>query len=223
MLQQALLRGGGGQGGFQCQSVGVFLLEAVRRGGGQLRHGDLLRRQARGLAQLRQSRLPAQLGAQAFPGGVDGDALLPEAPAYLDEAVVPEVPADLPGDLGYGVGGKLGAVVRVKAPDRLEKPQTAQLVQVVRLHALAEVPADYRPDEAAVLLQHLRRGGLVPLLGQGQEIQGAGGHWAGRRGWMRRRMVTRVPFPSWDRTARRSMKLSMIVKPMPLRSSPPVV
>ena len=42
-------------------------------------------------------------------------------------------------------------------------------------------------------------------------------------GEIRRFIVTTVPFPGLERTLSASMKLSMIVKPMPLRSSPPVV
>mgnify|MGYP002508405841 CR=1 FL=1 len=42
-------------------------------------------------------------------------------------------------------------------------------------------------------------------------VQRPGGHCL-RRGWMRRRMVTRVPRPSWDRTVRESIKLSMMVR-----------
>ena len=40
---------------------------------------------------------------------------------------------------------------------------------------------------------------------------------------MRRRRVTVVPFPGADFTLRASIKLSMMVKPMPERSSFPVV
>ena len=40
---------------------------------------------------------------------------------------------------------------------------------------------------------------------------------------MARRMVTVVPFPGVERTRRVSIKLSMMVNPMPARSSPPVV
>ena len=40
---------------------------------------------------------------------------------------------------------------------------------------------------------------------------------------MRLRMDTVVPFPGADFTVSRSIKLSMMVKPMPLRSWPPVV
>ena len=36
-------------------------------------------------------------------------------------------------------------------------------------------------------------------------------------------MSTVVPRPGFERTVSLSMKLSIIVKPMPLRSSPPVV
>jgi len=40
---------------------------------------------------------------------------------------------------------------------------------------------------------------------------------------MRRRMVTVVPFPGVERTRSVSIKLSMMVNPMPERSSFPVV
>ena len=43
------------------------------------------------------------------------------------------------------------------------------------------------------------------------------------RRWSFRRMVTVVPRPGMERTRSLSMKPSMMVKAMPLRSSPPVV
>ena len=43
------------------------------------------------------------------------------------------------------------------------------------------------------------------------------------RGEIRFRMVTWVPFPGVERTFTTSMKLSMMVKPIPERSSLPVV
>src|SRR5699024_10291268 len=170
-----------------------------------------------------EGRFPAQLAPQPLPGGVDPQALLPDAPANLHRPAVPEIAADLPGDLGYGVGGELGAVGQVEAPHGLEKPQASQLVEVIRLHAAAIVAAHDRPDQAAVLPQNLLCGRLVPIPGQGQQVQGVGGHRPAGLGSTRRRMVTRVPLPGAERTVTLSMKDSIMVKPMPLRSSPPVV
>ena len=48
-------------------------------------------------------------------------------------------------------------------------------------------------------------------------------HRTASRGAIRLRICTVVPFPGTDRTTNRSVKLSIIVKPMPLRSLPPVV
>ena len=48
-FQHLLLRHRAGQGGFQRQAVGVLLVQTVRRRGGQLGGGNLLRRQAGGL------------------------------------------------------------------------------------------------------------------------------------------------------------------------------
>lgn len=39
--------------------------------------------------------------------------------ADLHHPVIPEETTDFSGDLGHGIGGKLGAIVRVKAPHRL--------------------------------------------------------------------------------------------------------
>src|SRR5699024_4174274 len=102
--------------------------------------------------------------------------------------------------------------------------QAAQLIEILRLGAPAVVALHHRPDEAAVCLQGPGRRLPVPPAGQLQEVQGVGGHYlpAGR-GRILRRMVTRVPLPSAERTVSLSIKLSMMVKPMPLRSSPPVV
>ena len=61
----------------------------------------------------------------------------------------------------------------------------------------------------------------VPSLGAPEQVARLLGDHARRR--MRRHIVTVVPRPGTDLTRSVSMKLSMIVKPMPLRSSPPVV
>ena len=68
------------------------------------------------------------------------------------------------------------------------------------------------PKIAGEIRRYLRDNGLIKV---GRSLR--------EQSIRRRRMVTRVPFPSWERTVRRSMKLSMMVKPMPLRSGPPVV
>ena len=89
------------------------------------------------------------------------DSLHP--PAHLHRPVIPQEPPDLPGDLGYSIGGELGAEGGVVPPHRLQKSQAAQLIQVVRLHAAAVVAAHNGPDQPVVLLQHLLTGPLIPL------------------------------------------------------------
>ena len=84
--------------------------------------GDFLWSQASAPRKLPQGGLPPQFGTQRRPGVSHQCALLLEGAADLHRAVIPEKAADLPGNLGYGVSGKLGAEVRVIALHRLEKP-----------------------------------------------------------------------------------------------------
>ena len=128
---------------------------------------------------------------------------------------------DLARDLWDGVCRKARAVLLVKALHGLQKADTAELVQVVRLDAAAEKPPRHAPDQAGVFRDHLLCRCGVPSLGAPEQVARLLGDHARRR--MRRHIVTVVPRPGTDLTRSVSMKLSMIVKPMPLRSSPPVV
>ena len=85
----------------------------------------------------------------------------------------------------------------------------------------AEEAARNAPDEPVVLLHELCAGQVVPRLRRPD--QGILLRLHQRRFRICRFMVTVVPFPGFERTDSLSMKLSMIVKPMPLRSSPPVL
>ena len=158
---------------------------------------------------------------QPLPGRPQGLALFPDGAAHLDGAVIPEETPDLTRDLRHGVGGELRTVVQIKPLHCLDEADAPQLIQVVRLHAAAVVALDDGPDQAAVFRQHLLAGLVVAALRPLQQ----GKHLAHRlmRAEILRRMVTVVPRPGVDLTVRRSMKLSMMVKPIPLRSSPPVV
>ena len=187
--------------------------------------GDLLRLQSGLLRQLGEGGLPAQAGGQALPGGADGPRPLLQSPAHLHRPVVPEEAADLPGNLGHGVGGELAAEGGVKAPHRLQKSQAPELVQILRVGSPAVVAADDAPDQSGVLLDQPGTGVVVPpagLLQQGGGIRYAHTGAPIRRETLRRR-VTTVPLPGVERTFTASIKLSIMVKPMPLRSSVPVV
>ena len=224
-LHDALLHAIVPQDALQGEAVPRLALEGGHRQAGLLRGGDLLRLQAGLGGQLGQGGLPAQGGGQPLPGRAYRSRPLLQAPAHLHRPVVPEEAADLPGDLGHGVGGELAAEGGVKAPHRLEKAQAAQLVQVLRLRPPAVIAAHHAPDEPRVLLHQPGAGLVVPpagLLQQAGDVRHAHTTVPARRESFRRR-VTTVPFPGLERTFTASMKLSMMVKPMPLRWASPVV
>ena len=108
---------------------------------------------------------------------------------------------------------------------RLQKSQAPELVQILRVGSPAVVAADDAPDQSGVLLDQPGTGVVVPpagLLQQGGCIRYAHTGAPIRRETLRRR-VTTVPLPGVERTFTASIKLSIMVKPMPLRSSVPVV
>ena len=102
-----------------------------------------------------------------------------------------------------------------------QKAKAAKLIQIVRLHAPAIVAAYHTPDQP-VIFQHCLLAGIpIPLLSSPQQFQRSAHRFT--RGAIRFFITTVVPRPAVERTVRLSMKLSIMVKPMPLRSSPPVV
>ena len=198
-----------------------LLLERLGRRGGGLRHGDLLRLEPGFRSELGDGRLAVQALFERAARLLDARGLLPERAADLDGAVVAQEAADLPRDLRHGIGGKLRAVILVEIAHGLEKAEAAELKQIVRLDAPAEIAPRDRPDEAGVLAHHGVHGVRVPVPRGAQARKALGVHQP--RPVMRRRIVTVVPRPGAERTRSLSVKPSMIVKPMPLRSSPPVV
>ena len=121
----------------------------------------------------------------------------------------------------HSIRRKARSELFVKALHGLEKADAAELIQIIRLNAAAEKAPRHAPDEAGVFLDHLLRRLYVTRLRAPQQRTRLFGDHARRR--MRRHIVTVVPRPGTDLTRSVSMKLSMMVKPMPLRSSPPVV
>lgn len=74
-------------------------LQGLRRAGGCLGYGDVLRLQGRGLAQLCQRWLAAERAGQPLTRGADEGGAFLQAAADLDGAVVPQKAADLARDL----------------------------------------------------------------------------------------------------------------------------
>ena len=201
--------------------LAVFPLQGFRRTGGRLRGRDLLRLEPGLGGELRERRLTAERLLKAGARRADALRALLHAAADLDRTVIAQKAPDLPCDLRHGIRGKARAELFVKALHGLEKADAAELVQVVRLDAAAKKAPRHAPDESGVFLDHpLRRLHVTRLRAPQQRTRLFGNH-ARRR--MRRHIVTVVPRPGTDLTRSVSMKLSMMVKPIPLRSSPPVV
>jgi hypothetical protein len=139
--------------------------------------------------------------AQSFTCIKQGLALFPEAAAHLDGAVIPEKTADLTGNFGDGVGGKLRSICEVKSLYSLDKTNTSQLVEVVCIHAAAAVSLDDAPDKPHIFRQHLLTGVIVTILRPIQQRQQLAHRFAGTREAIRLRMVTVVPLPGADFTA----------------------
>ena len=199
----------------------ALLLQGLRGTGGCLSGSDLLWLEPGIGRELGERRLTAERLLQARARRADRLRTLLDAAADLDRAIIAQKAPDLSRNLRDGVCRKAGAVLLVKALHSLQETDTAELIQIVRLDAAAEKPPRHAPDQAGVFRDHLlcRRG--VPRLGAPEQVARLLGDHARRR--MRRHIVTVVPRPGTDLTRRGSIKLSMIVKPMPLRSSPPVV
>ena len=121
------------------------------------------------------------------------------------------------------MGGKAGAVAEVEPLHRLQKTQASQLVEILRIHSSAAIPLHYAPDETVIGDHSLLAGLPVSLLGRPQQFQPRAHFAAGRRRESFFFITTVVPRPGTERTVTASMKLSIMVKPMPLRSAPPVV
>ena len=201
--------------------LAVFPLQGFRRAGGRLRGRDLLRLESGLGGELRERRLAAERLLKAGARRADALRAFLHAAADLDRTIIAQKAPDLPCDLRDCICGKARAELFVKALHGLEKADAAELVQVVGLNAAAEKAPRHAPDESGVFLDHpLRRLHVTRLRAPQQRTRLFGDH-ARRR--MRRHIVTVVPRPGTDLTRSVSMKLSMMVKPIPLRSSPPVV
>src|SRR5699024_5250392 len=110
---------------------------------------------------------------------------------------------------------------RVEPAHRLDKAHARELVQIVRLRTPSVVPPRDRPDQPAVLLDQLR---FRAAVARGRPLeQGAHITRHPSRSLSTLSMVTIVPLPGVERTRSLSVKLSMMVNPMPLRVSSPVV
>ena len=104
------------------------------------------------------------------------------------------------------------------------KAEAAKLKQVVRVCTSAEKAPRYAPDKAGVAVYKSFAGFFVSAFGLYKQLfRYIFRHFLPALTEILRRMVTVVPRPGFERTRRLSIKLSIMVKPIPLRSSPPVV
>ena len=149
--------------------------------------------------------------------------LLLYAAAHLYHAVVAEKTPYLAGYLRHGVGGEFCAEALIIAVDGLEKADTAELIEILRVDAASEKPPRHAPDKAGVFLHQSPGNVSVAALRRAYGRDQLLAHLTLTLVRIQRCMVTVVPFPGVERTRSLSMKLPMMVKPMPLRSSPPVV
>ena len=146
----------------------------------------------------------------------------------MHRAVIAQHAANLPQNQRHGVGGKFHFVFRIKSIDRLDQPHAAPLKQIVVFRAAIAKPPQ-RVMHQRQIFMHQR----VPRI----RISRAGAQQKRPRAFVIYRAQARcarsmprtsscfssrtvVPLPTSDLTSTPSIKLSITVKPMPLRSSP---
>ena len=147
--------------------------------------------------------------------------LLPDAAADAQRPVVPEVAPHLPQHHGHGIGGKLHAGRQLEARHRLDKGHAGHLKEVVILRAAPRKAGDHHAHKPLILLKEGREGSLISGLGRLEKLSAAASFLLHHRSLLL--MVTVVPRPGLELTRSVSMKVSIMEKPMPLRSSPGAV
>ena len=198
-------------------------LDAVGRSSRRLGKSNVLRRDARLARKLRHRRLASYALFKLYARLTYLRGLLLDSAAHLDRPVIAQEAAYLAGYLRHSVGGKARAVALVEAVYRFQEADAAELVQIVRVDAAPEEPARDAPDKSGILLDQPLRRLPVALLCKAYRVVDIPAHRWLIRGHIYFCMVTVVPLPGVERTRSLSMKLPIIVKPMPLLSSPPVL
>ena len=92
-----------------------FLLQGFRCVCCQFNLSNFLRHESGGFGQLRESRFPPKLMSQAFSHAVKCLSLLPDDTSDFYCTIVPQKTPNLTSNFGYGIGGKTGSIVKVKA------------------------------------------------------------------------------------------------------------
>ena len=146
-----------------------------------------------------------------------------DPPADLHCSVITQKPAYLACYLRHGIGRKLRSEPGIEARNGFKEAEAAELIQIVRLNAAAEKAPRNAPDKPRIILNEPLGRRLVPLLRKAQIVEHALGHRKPLRWRIVLSIVTVVPLPGVLLTFSLSIKLSIMVKPIPLRSSPPVV
>ena len=174
----------------------------------------------RAVASLSSASVGSRPSQPLTRGADEGGAFL-QAAADLDGAVVPQKAADLARDLRHGIGGKLRAVAQVEPGHGLEKAEAAELIQVVRVDAAPEKSPRDGPNEAGIRLDQRLSRLAVSVAGADEQLLLI--HFFPPRRTIRRFIWTVVPLPGTELMRNSVIKLSMMVMPMPERSSLPVV
>ena len=140
------------------------LVERDGRGDGVERGGDLRGRQIERLRDLVDGRLAAVLVGQLLSALQNAIGRVAQRPADADGAVVAQIPPQLPGNHRHTVGRKADVFRGVKVGDGLQKPDAADLKQIVRIFAPAQKPLHHRQDQLEISLHQTATRVHIPLL-----------------------------------------------------------
>ena len=163
-----------------------------------------------------------------LPVALHAQGVVVNRPGYVHRAVVPQKAPHLAQDHRHRVGGKARAIGGVEAIDGLEQAHAAVLKQIFVICApVAKAPQHIVHQRQVFLHQlvaglHIARMGAPEFLKRSFVIRTTQALRAkfSSRTFSCFASRTVVPWPTADCTSTLSMKLSITVKPMPLRSSP---
>ena len=148
-----------------------------------------------------------------------------ERTAYFYNPVITQKTTYLACDFGNCICGKSIPEARIKSSDGFQKPHTSELEQIIGINPARRKSSDNTPYQCSVLRDQIFTGSLISALRSDDQSCLIAQVFClpERRMEIRFVIVTVVPFPITERTFKESMKLSMMVNPIPLRSESPVV